>query len=70
MSEPIITFDATRFNDGGGAWNGTTYTVPRAGLYEVAYRVTAQRSARGCRSACEPNAAQPSMTTPGKAVPA
>ena len=44
--EATVGLDDLRSNIGGGAWSGSAYTVPKSGLYMVAFRVTAQRSSR------------------------
>ncbi|TXH51652.1 MAG: SGNH/GDSL hydrolase family protein [Desulfurellales bacterium] len=41
-----ITLNNVLFNNGAGTWNGTGYTVKKAGLYQANFCITAQRSAQ------------------------
>ena len=46
-SETKVALNLVQFNDGGGTWSSNEYTVPETGTYQIAFRVTAQRSASG-----------------------
>jgi len=46
-SETKVAINLVQFNDGGGTWSSNEYTVPETGTYQIAFRVTAQRSASG-----------------------
>ena len=46
-SETKVAINSVQFNDGGGTWSSNEYTVPETGTYQIAFRVTAQRSASG-----------------------
>ena len=47
ISETKVAINLVQFNDGGGTWSSNEYTVPETGTYQIAFRVTAQRSASG-----------------------